>query len=178
MKTLAHSLCAYPAFTDVCGCCQDDTGADLECPFQPDYLTLECTEDTQPVDDPDRYRRGGKFRDTSEYQYVCRNLFDAFTGIAQLTTVHIPANRALDGDTCGCCDEDCTMDKARPEFVEKSCEADDFVACEKSGWRGGEGFYVCRERFDRLGREESTFKSICITTDRALETDICGECPE
>jgi hypothetical protein len=45
---LSHFLTLYRLPSDECGCCMDETGADLECPVLPDLITLQCANNTQP----------------------------------------------------------------------------------------------------------------------------------
>ena len=87
----------------------------------------------------------------------------------------------------------------RPDFVEKSCASDaaNLIPCDLHPARAQdgtgdeqpttatattEGFFVCREFYDPRGLGESRQEAVCISEDRAWETDECGccgtDCPE
>jgi hypothetical protein len=104
---------------DECGCCKDDTGINLECPLRPEFITMQCANDTQP-DPADAMihrhgnRRGGDCQDQNrtnfgfqDGQFVCRDHFNPFTGETQPKTLFVPEDQAMEGDTCGCCDGKC-----------------------------------------------------------------------
>jgi hypothetical protein len=185
----------------------DETGANLECPVRPDFVTLQCADSTQP-DNLDELipvqanlNEGLPFGlnradlGSSDFQFICRELINPFTGKVQPTTLFEPEDRSIDGDICGCCDGVCSLPDRpmfeRPQFIEKSCSAEDsnsHIPCEmpppndELDGELNEGFFVCRTFLDPRGIEESRKEAICISGDRAFETDECGccggDCPE
>jgi hypothetical protein len=202
--------------SDECGCCLDETGVELECPVLPDFITLQCANNTQPDMPHDMPALQGSWQhnashgswqhhashgswqhnasnltnmmDSSDRQFICRDLINPFSGEPQPTTLFVPQDRAIDGDICGCCNGNCSFSAEhmfeRPPFVEKSCaaETDNYITCElpsrANGGHGNvtEGFFVCRELFDPHGQGESRKEALCIHGDRAFETDECGCC--
>jgi hypothetical protein len=185
----------------------DETGANLECPVLPDFVTLQCADSTQPDNLDELIPVHGNLHhglptgqnptdlDASDFQFICRELINPFTGEVQPTTLFAHEDRSIDGDSCGCCDGVCSLSERpmfeRPPFIEKSClveDPDSHVPCEMpppshvSDGEMTEGFFVCRTFLDPMGLEESRKEAICIRGDRAFETDECGccggECPE
>jgi hypothetical protein len=177
--------------TDGCGCCGED------CPEQPDFIDNGCANTTQGVANTtqevanttqdvafERHNRPGGA--DADVDVVCRTMTNPFTGDEMPMTLPIPADRGLDGDMCGCCDGGCPEPGEeifeRPDFVEKSCETEGLIACDIPHRRGEDGseeqgFFVCREMFNaRTGDSEQ--EALCISEDRAWETDDCGCCGE
>jgi hypothetical protein len=199
--------------TDECGCCLDEAGVELECPLRPDFTTLQCDNSTQPdlPDDAvlsqvdrqvdhqvDRASTDNNFA-REDRQVICRDLVNPFTGANQPTTLFAPNNRAVEGDTCGCCESTGCPERGengrdpeelfpRPDFIEKSCAADvNYIPCdlrpvqEEDGGGNGtstQGFFACREFYDPRGLGESRQEAVCISESRAWETDECGCCGE
>lgn len=176
--------------TDECGCCGED------CPEQPEFVDLTCEdEEDQTLDSVAVSRaadhQGGPFSDSDvDMDIVCRNLVNPFTGEETPTTIPVPVNRGLDGDTCGCCDGVCPKPGEqkfpRPDLTDITCEAEDLITCElpKRGGKNGDdtdsqdsAVFVCREMYNPL-TGVSKQEAVCIPPDRAWETDTCGCCGE
>lgn len=185
--------------TDECGCCGED------CPQKPDFIDITCDEEDEDVVFPDldfddvfkrgNGRRGDDFdgfgHEDRNFTVVCRTLYNPFNGTEINVTIPIPTDKALEGDTCGCCDGVCPQrgdDKpfSRPDEVNKTCAAEELVSCDVRGkkhHRGREqdesemGQFVCRTTYDiRTGMEEK--EPVCISPDDAWESDDCGCCGE
>lgn len=128
----------------------------------------------------------GELELSGDRQFVCRDLINPFTGEEESVTILAPKSRSIEGDTCGCCDGNCTLSKdgtfERPDFIEKSCAVEDpenAINCDlpsRKDDNSTDGFFVCREFFDPRGLGESRKEAVCISADRALETDQCGCC--
>ena len=96
--------------TDTCGCCGGT------CPEEPAYQDLTCDADAQAaIDFEGRGRgrgRGRRNRDDDEDEaavdtfVVCRVVENRRTGEEAPKTIRVPINRGLEGDICGCCDDD------------------------------------------------------------------------
>ena len=118
--------------SDDCGCCD---GAEA-CPEQPDFVDLTCDDDVEDEDATALSRAGGGARFDGDVEVVCRELTNPFTGGEPVrTTIHIPVNRGLDGDTCGCCDNVCPepgeMRFPRPDQVSITCSKveEELITC-------------------------------------------------
>ena len=193
--------------TDVCGCCLDEeSGSELECPSRPEFINLDCANSTQPdaatgddgLDSQVERAADREFHDQAQdRQFICRDLINPFTGAEQATTLLVPIDHAVTGDTCGCCETTgCPeLDESRrrpdlftrPDFIEKSCAFEDEannIACdlrpsgreEQGNETSTQGFFVCREMFDPRGSGGSRKEAVCISETRAWETDECGCC--
>lgn len=177
-----QSLCIEPDQawpTDQCGCCSDD------CPERPEFTEITCDNTELDLDSLEGFpkRLGSRFGETREI--VCRTVFDPFTGEPVPVTLPIPSDKALEGDTCGCCDGKCPelgggSPFSRPDFVEKTCSAEELITCDLRK-RGDEdeavGQFVCRTRYNPLTGDAKQ-EAMCISEDRAVETDECGCCGE
>ena len=191
--------------TDECGCCGED------CPSRPDFIKIDCGDQSDLTwgdSDTQVSRSSNIFQDENQDKsrdgrkkfeggvIVCRDLFDPFTGDLKPVTIPIRPDHALEGDTCGCCNDECPIKGEpqfdRPELVELDwCDADAaLTACTvpKKKFRGDkdeeiedeqdrEGVFVCRSWTDKLTGEAES-KSVCIPTDGAWETDQCGCCED
>ena len=183
--------------TDECGCCGED------CPTRPDFVDIDCGDQSDLTwgDSDTKVSRFNNKKEDEEKKFgdkviVCRDLFDPFTGELKPVTIPIRSDRALEGDTCGCCNDECPVKGEpqfdRPDLVELDwCEDDELTACTvpKKKFRGEEdevtdedreGVFVCRSWTNKLTGEAES-KSVCIPNDGAWETDQCGccgdECP-
>jgi hypothetical protein len=106
--------------------------------------------------------------------FVCREVFNPRTGVSEQEALCIPSDRAWATDACGCCGGECPE---LPVSVEIECEEVE-QGCEMRN--GEEGVFVCRSLFHPIdGQIEE--RSLCIPSDRAWVTDMCGccdsECP-
>jgi hypothetical protein len=169
--------------SDTCGCCGDN-----DCPEQPDFVDITC--DDAVDEDQIALSRAAVVPFDGDVEVVCRELTDPFIGGEPVrTTLYIPANRGLDGDTCGCCDDTCPepgdMTFPRPDAVSITCETDvDLITCglpsrKKDGEADEEeeGLFVCRKVFNPI-TGESEQHPVCVPSDRAWSTDECGCCEE
>jgi hypothetical protein len=158
---------------------------------QPNFVNITCPTETQPIADDYETRR-----QFNRKVFVCRDLYNPFTGEPTKVTVPIRPDHALEGDTCGCCDGVCPErgDKAfpRPDAIELDwCAADTITTCTlpkrkrqedlSEGEDDRQGVFVCRSMANMLtGVAES--QPVCIPSDNAWETDQCGccglDCPE
>jgi len=175
--------------TDECGCCGED------CPERPEFIDLTCDENIDAEETLDNVavsRATDRQRPDSNVDraLVCRTLVNPFTGEETPTTIPVPVNRGLDGDTCGCCDGVCPERGEerfpRPDLTNITCEAEELITCDlpKRGRKnrnetdsGDTGVFVCREMYNKItGLSEE--EAVCIPPDRAWETDTCGCCGE
>lgn len=60
-----------------------------------------------------------------------------------------------------------------PAFVNITCSSPELTSCNLP--MGDQGFFVCRTRYDPRSGTNKTFP-MCIQSDRAFETDVCGCC--
>jgi hypothetical protein len=150
--------------SDECGCCGED------CPEQPEFVDITCDDEGEDVDEV----------------IVCRELTNPFTGQLEPTTIHIPGNRGLDGDACGCCNDVCPergdQRFPRPDALNITCEAPELITCDLPSRKDGEdeeneGLFVCRTMFNP-NTGESEQQPLCVPSDRAWSTDECGCCGE
>lgn len=194
--------------SDECGCCGD------VCPEELDFLPITCPDQDIAISRSGGGRDGHRFlgrgggqggqggrggghgggRVPEDAVVVCRELYNPFTGVLSPVTIPIDPEKSLEGDDCGCCNNECPDEVGsqifdRPDQVELDwCAADETVNCTLHGRRGGndgeeeeQGVFVCRSMTNVLtGVEES--QPLCIPTDRAWSTDDCGccglDCPE
>eukprot|EP00934_Nitzschia_sp_Nitz4_P002173 Nitzschia sp. Nitz4//scaffold133_size116822//84569//85588//NITZ4_003815-RA/size116822-est2genome-gene-0.81-mRNA-1//1//CDS//3329535420//2173//frame0 len=171
--------------TDVCGCCGE------ECPEYREEVEFYCdasAEDSRRTlrgggSKGGNKKGGGHFVDNKVY--LCRSLYDPYTGESTSVTVIGKNGTALEGDTCGCCDDVCPEDGdsqfEEPELVDATCDAP--IACNmtKNHHHKGddtveEGLYVCRTSYNTLTGEDFQ-KSLCVVpSNSTYETDTCGCC--
>lgn len=153
---------------DVCGCCDDTCPEDGESSFEsPEYVDASCAAEEVVTCDISHKKRGGN---ETEGLYLCRTTFDKITGESEKKTVCAASDEAWESDECGCCDGTCP-DESKSVDIECSEEQ----TCERTN--GKTGVFVCRSAYNPVDGDLEEI-SLCISSDDAWSTDLCGCCEE
>eukprot|EP00980_Cylindrotheca_fusiformis_P030095 scaffold24360_cov127-Cylindrotheca_fusiformis.AAC.1 len=152
---------------DVCGCC----GGITSCPtpgeglpiFERPATTDETCATSGPIECQRRNRTGF---------FVCRTITNPATGVSHDRSVCVEEGQAWEGDTCGCCGDDCPATR-----VDLACdqEAEASAAPTCNLKNGGQGNYVCRSLFHPFDGELRN-RTFCANTTNAWIFDTCGCC--
>lgn len=161
----SKSLCIKPdkgTTLDECGCCDD------VCPRKASFEDINCTDAVNAeLQNPNKV-------------VVCRDVFNPFTSDQEAKTVRVRKDKSLEGDECGCCEDNCpTPGENKPLFerpakTNETCEAEGPVECDR---RNTTGFFACRS-ISRPATGEVEDFSVCLSEGNAWESDTCGCCDD